>query len=502
MNPRVLFRLALMLLSGLVAGFATSELSLADISLPKIFSDHMVLQRNSKVKVWGTAEVSQKLIIKFNGSEAKATANAQGNWSVVITTNEAGGPYALEVEAEEGQPKVVFNDVMVGEVWLCAGQCNMSAPVLNSLNAENEIDGSKNFPELRLFAVEGHSSTEPLGDFPKVVPWSVCSPETVKDFSAVGYFFGREIIKELKQKKDYKEITIGLIDASWKGTVCEAWTSRAAMDKVEGLAPLLRQWDENDEPTSPNRPGSVFNGMIAPITKFPIRGVVWYQGEANVDRGDQYRTLFPTLIEDWRQQFGQGEIPFYFVQLAPFRWEQKPPELLAEIRDAQLNTLNSIPNTRMVVTTDIGDLQDINPKNKQVVGRRLAIAAITDVYADLVNDQSKTLRHCGPIFEAMSTNNNQITLTFKNSADGLKIRSGETELDCFTICGKDNKFVPATAKIDGHRILVSSSEIDAPVAVRFAWEDSAQPNLVNDQGLPASPFRTDDFPLISEGRDF
>ncbi len=510
MNSRVLLRTAIacflwcsvnVTANLVITNFGTSAV-LADIALPKIFSDHMVLQRDSNIKVWGTADVGQKLIVKFNGIEAKATANAQGDWSVAIKTHDPGGPYELEVVAEEGQPKVVFSDVMVGEVWLCSGQCNMAFPVAKSLNAENEIDNAKNFPELRLFSVEGHGSTESLGDFTKVVPWSVCSPETVKDFSAAGYFFGREIIKELKKNEVYKGVTIGLIDASWEGTVCEAWASRGSMDKVTELAPLLRQWDENDEPTSPNRPGNVFNGMIAPITDFPIRGAIWYQGEANLDRADQYRTLFPTLIKDWRQQFGVGDFPFYFVQLAPHRWEQKPPELLAEIRDAQLNTLKSVTNTRMIVTTDIGNLQEINPKNKQVIGRRLAIAALTDVYADQLTIESKSLGHCGPIYEARSTKGNEILLTFTNAEGGLKVRNDESELNCFTICGEDKKFVPAVAKIDGQRILVSSPEIEFPKEVRFGWDDSAQPNLVNAQGLPASPFRTDEFPLISEGREF
>ena len=505
MNSRVSLRIAIACLIWCGIGVisdAGSTFVQADISLPKIFSDHMVLQRDSNIKVWGTADIGQKLVVKFNGAEAKATANAQGSWSVAITTAGPGGPYELEVIAEEGQPKVVFNDVMVGEVWLCSGQCNMALPVSNSLNAKNEIDNSKNFPELRLFSVDGHGSTEALGDFPKVVPWSVCSPETVKEFSAAGYFFGREIIKELKKNENYKGLTIGLIDASWEGTVCEAWTSRAAMDEVGELAPLLRQWDENDEPTSPNRPGNVFNGMIAPITDFPIRGVIWYQGEANLNRGNQYRVLLPTLINDWRKQFGIGDFPFYFVQLAPYRWKQKPPELLAEVRDAQLKTLKSVPNTRMIVTTDIGDLQNINPKNKQVIGRRLAIAALTDVYADQLDGESKSLSHCGPIYEARSTKGNEILLTFTNAEGGLKIRNGDSELNCFTICGDDNKFVPAIAKIDGQRILVSSPDVGSPKEVRFGWNDSAQPNLVNAQGLPASPFRTDELPLISEGREF
>jgi sialate O-acetylesterase len=472
----------------------SSELR-GDISLPKIFSDHMVLQCNTTVKIWGDADAGQKLTVKFAGVESKTTASVKGDWAVSITTPEAGGPYELEVVADEGEPKVIFSDVMVGEVWLCSGQCNMGWEVSKSLNAQTEIELSKNFPMLRLFKVGEGASPQPLEDFAKVEPWNVCTPESVKDFSGTAYFFGRELSKELEGTP------IGLIDASWAGTVCEAWTSRKSMDDVAALAPLLKHWDESDDPTSPNRPGNLYNGMIAPLKNFPIRGTIWYQGEANHGRGQQYATLFPTLIKDWRESFGVGDFPFYFVQLAPFRYNQKPPEALAEIWDAQLKTLKSVPNTQMVVTTDIGNLEDINPINKQKVGSRLALIALADVYKSQLAENRQNIVYSGPIYESMSTNGNRIRITFKH-ARGLRTRSGETEITYFSICGEDKQFVPATARIEGETIEVSSEEVDNPIAVRFAWDDSAQPNLVNEQGLPASPFRTDEFPLISEGREF
>ena len=466
-----------------------------DISLPKIFSDHMVLQRDTSVRIWGSADAGQKLTVKFAGTETRTTASGQGDWEVVITTPSAGGPYELEVIAERGEPKVIFTDVMVGEVWLCAGQCNMEWEVSKSLNSETEIESSKNFPMLRLFTVGDRASPQPLDDFAKVEPWNVCSPEVVKEFSAIAYFFGRELSKGLEA------MPIGLIDASWSGTVCEAWTSRKSMDDVAELAPLLKYWDERGETTSPNRPGNLYNGMIAPLKNFPIRGAIWYQGEANHGRGHQYATLFPTLIKDWRANFGVGDFPFYFVQLAPFRYNQKPPEALAEIWDAQLKTLKSVPHTRMVVTTDIGDLEHINPINKQEVGRRLAMVALGDIYRSQLVAERTNFLYSGPIYESISTNDNRIRITFKHSR-GLRIRNGENELTDFLICGEDQQFVPATATIDGETVEVSSTEVDKPIAVRFAWDDSAQPNLVNEQGLPASPFRTDEFPLISEGLDF
>lgn len=501
MKPQTLNPIAVACACWVLAGLSFEEGLIADISLPKIFSDHMVLQRETRVKVWGTADPGQQLTVKFAGKEYKATATDKGNWSVKIQTTGAGGPFELEVIANGGQPKVVFNNVMVGDVWLCSGQDNMELKVSESLNAQNEIDQSKDFPTIRLFTVGDRASPQPQDDFHKVVPWSVCSPETVKDFSATAYYFGREVSKQLSAG-DLKGVPIGLIDASWGGTVCEAWMSRKSMDDVAKLDSMLKHWDEKtDQLTSPNRPGLLFNGMIAPIKQFPIRGVIWYQGEANVERGAQYATLLPTLIKDWRMMFGLPELPFYFVQLAPYRYNQKPPESLAEVWDAQLKTLKSVPKTRMVVTTDIGNLQELNPKNKQVVGRRLAMAALADVYADQLPEGTKP-GYSGPIFDGMSVDQDRIRITFKHVRDGLRIANGDPELTCFLICGEDEKFVPATAKIDGQRVEVSSPDVKNPKHVRFAWDDSAQPNLVNSDNLPASPFRTDGFALISDGRDF
>jgi sialate O-acetylesterase len=467
-----------------------------DITLPKIFSDHMVLQRDSLVKVWGAADPNQKLVVSFDKQVVKTVANAKGDWAVSVRTPPEGcGPFTLEVAAEDAEAKVLFSDVMVGEVWLCAGEMNMNFKVSQALNSENEIELSKNFNNVRLFSVAPGASVEPLDDFVKVAPWSVCAPETVKDFSATAYFFGRELSKELK------EMPIGLIDVSTNGSACEAFCSRASMDAKSELAELLRHWDENDDPASLNRPGNVFNGMIAPMRDFPFRGVIWYQGESNVGRGFQYRTLLDTLIKDWRKTFRKEQLPFYFVQVAPFRYQSHGPEELAEIWDAQFQTLKKTTGTAMVVTTDISDIADISPQNKQEVGRRLSLHALANVYPDFL-PKEKTFSSDGPVYEKMSTMGNRIRITFQNSEYGLKVAQSEEELNCFAICGEDKEFIPANAKIVGDSIEVSSPQIDNPIAVRFAWEDTAQPNLVNSEGLPASPFRTDDFPLQSEGRDF
>lgn len=467
----------------------------ADITLPQLFSDHMVLQRNSKIKVWGTAEPAQKLVIKFDKQEVKATANAKGEWFTFITTAAAGGPYELEIAAEAGEPKVVFSDVMVGEVWLCSGH-NMEWPVSKALNSETEIELSRNFPSIRLFSVGNHASVLPLDNFTKVEPWRVCAPESVKDFSATAYFFGRELSKGIK------DIPIGLIDSSMEFSVCEAWCSRKSLDKVESLAPLLKHWDESEKPpTDENRPSILFNGMIAPLKSFPIRGVIWYQGEANHGRGHQYATLLPTLITDWRNTFSDPKMPFYLVQLAPHRYEGESPEGLPELWDAQLKTTKADPNTELVVTTDIGDLKELHPKNKQEVGRRLSLVALSNLYKNEMGEAAGEIVASGPIYESKSTNENRIRIVFKE-AKGLKLINEDKSLTNFQICGEDGVFVQAEAKIDGEAVEVRSDKVKNPVHVRYCWSDSIEPNLVNGEGLPASPFRTDDFPLDSADRDF
>ena len=306
-------KLSIYLLLGLIAFSSQPSLVPADISLAKIFSDHMVLQRNSPVKVWGTADPGDKLVIKFNDTTTTASVDPQGRWSTLIKTPDAGGPYELEVATEAGEPRIVINDVLVGEVWICSGQSNMNWPVSQSLNAETEIELSKSYSAIRLFSVEPHASAKPLSDFNKTIPWDCCSPETVKDFSAIAFFFGRELGKKI-------DVPIGLIKISWGGTRCEAWTSRKAMDAVPALSPLLKHWDENDDPTSRHRPASIYNGMIAPIVGFPITGTIWYQGETNViqKNGLAYTGKMKDLILGWRKVFGNKNMPFYFVQIAPW----------------------------------------------------------------------------------------------------------------------------------------------------------------------------------------
>ena len=482
----------------LIASLVMVSVVSADITLPKLFSDHMVLQRNSSVPVWGTASPNEKLAVSFGEAEHKVSADASGRWSTTIRTGGAGGPFELNISSEDSELKVGFTNVMVGDVWICSGQSNMEWTVSQALNPETEIEKAKNFPNVRLFSIETSASPKPLEDFGVVTPWAVCSPDSVKGFSAVGYFFGREISKKVE------DVPIGLIDSTWGGTRCEAWTSRQSLDQVESLAPLLKHWDDQKEMvTSRNHPANIYNAMVAPMTKFPVRGFIWYQGEANVGRGHQYATLFPTLIKDWRTQFGSNTLPFYFAQLAPYNYDGRGENALQELWDAQLKTANKVDGVGMVVTADVGNLEDIHPRNKQAVGQRLALLALKKTYAEELKDNPVEGETCGPFFESISKSGAQVRVTFRHTGASLKLRGQGTELKGFSVCGKDRVFHPAVAKIvDKVVVELICAKVPEPMEVRYGWGEGFEMNLMNDAGLPASPFRSDDFPLVSEGKNF
>ncbi len=465
----------------------------ADISLPSIFSDNMVLQRESQTKIYGTADPKQKLSVQLGDMILKTTTGADGNWSVLMPTGKAGGPFELTVTAAEGQPQIKLSNVMVGEVWLCAGESNMSWPVSKVLNASREIEKSVNFPNIRFFSAKENASRLPLPNFQNVSGWSVCSPETTENFSGVGYFFARELSKTLP------DIPIGIIMSTHDGT-CEAWTSRKGLEAVPRFQAMLEYWDGRDDENH-NRPNVLFNAMIAPLKEVQFRGVLWYQGESNHGRGEQYAELFPAMIADWRQFFETPKLPFYFVQLPPYRYEQKPPESLPELWDAQLKTLNHSKHVGMVVTSDIADVKEPHPKNKQEVARRLALLASHNIYPDQP-PTDKQLQVCnGPIFQSMRIDGQKIHLLFDN-ADGLKARNPDEKITGFQIAGADQKFSPVHATIVNDTVELSYPAEITPVAVRFGWTDTFVSPITNAAGFPASSFRTDNFPLLSEGKDF
>lgn len=476
-------------LAALLALFGS--LAQADVKLPKIFSSHMVLQQKTQAPVWGWADAGETVKVTLGDKTAETKAGGDGKWSVKIETPAGSSePNKLKVS---GKNEIVFDDVLIGEVWVCSGQSNMQWSVTASENPQEEIKNA-NYPSIRLFTVPSSKEmpfAEPQADFALDLAWKTCSPETIPSFSAVGYFFGRKLNKELN-------VPIGLINSSWGGTICEAWTSKPALEAdQEWLAPIVERHKEF-KPGNPNQAAVLFNGMIHPLVPYAIRGAIWYQGESNKSRAEQYATLFPTMIKDWRSQWKQGDFPFLFVQLAPYgyaRDAQKKPidsKELPELWEAQTKTL-SLPNTGMAVTTDIANLTDIHPKNKQDVGLRLALWALGTTYGK--ND----LVYSGPLYDSMSVDGNKIRIKFKHVGGGLEARDGQP-LNSFTIAGEDEKFVEAKAEIDGDTVVVSSPEVAKPVAVRFGWNDLANPNLINKAGLPASPFRTDNFKLVTAGR--
>ena len=658
-----IFRLILAL-----AVFSVANAARAEVRLPAIIGDNMVLQQGVKVRIWGNAKPGERVIVTLKDKSASAVADAQGRWQVWLEPLKAGGPLELTVK---GDNVLTIKNVLVGEVWLCSGQSNMEWPLVNTVGGAETV-AQANYPEIRLFTVTKNTSPTPLADVEG--HWVVTTPDDAAHFSAVGYFFGRELYQHLK-------VPIGLIHSSWGGTPAEAWTTHDALVSSPDLKPIvdkyesslnalpqakeayaraLAEWEEknlyidagnkgeawgyadpatstadwskmdlpkqfetagllidgavwfrrdvdlpaslagkdlvlnlppiddqdvtyfngtkvgsigretpnsymvprkyivpgslvragrnviavrvfdsageggfsrggafsigpNDsepialrgvwdykieqalEPKHPdwgsrpeavgvsnqNNPSVLYNAMIAPLVPFAIRGVIWYQGESNAGRAYQYRALFPTMIRDWRSAWG-NEFPFYFVQLANWHANKAEPDESdwAELREAQMMTLRE-PQTGMAVTIDIGDENDIHPRNKLDVGRRLAAWALADTYKQKVIPS-------GPLFDRYTVNGNEVRIRFKH-ADGLKTMDGGP-LKGFALAGEDRHFVWADARIEGDTVIVSSPKISKPVAVRYGWADNPIANLYNKAGLPASPFRTDDWPGITAAR--
>ena len=621
--------------------------------LHPLFSDHVVLQRDVPVPVWGWAEPGQRVKVDLAGQSVETTADDKGKWLAKLGPYPAGGPHVLAV----GGPKSVeVKDILVGDVWICSGQSNMEWPLIGVTHAKEEIAAAK-YPRIRLFTVPKTIALEPTTTVD--ASWEVCTPETATQFSAVGYFFGRELQRELG-------VPIGLIDSSWGGTVAEAWASAKAIDSMndfkralaqvqadradEGKPPVkldqamaawwkkndpgssdqpgwsdpkfdatgwkamklpgnweqrglpdfdgiawfrkeielpeswdgkvltlslgaiddrdttfvngvevghMNRWDakrvykvpagvakagrnviavrvldtaglggfageskelkltligdEKAEPiplagdwsykdsaplanistppeatgSNPNRVTVLYNGMIAPLKPFPIKGAIWYQGESNASRAAQYRRLLPTMIRDWRDAFEVGDFPFYIVQLANFMEVRKEPvnSQWAELREAQYLTTRALPNVGLALAIDIGEVKDIHPRNKQDVGRRLALNALANAYG-------KDVESSGPVFKAKEVKGGAITLTFDHLGGGLVAKGGD-KLEGFAIAGEDGKFAWADAVIEGDTVVVSSPKVEKPANVRYAWADNPICNLYNQAGLPAVPFRTD-----------
>ncbi len=496
----------------LLALLFTVAAARADVKLPALISDGMVLQQGTKVTIWGAAEPGERVTVTLKDQEASAVADADGQWKVRMGPLSAGGPFTLTIK---GKNTLTVHDVLVGEVWVCSGQSNMGMTVKSVNNAPDEI-AHADYPNLRLFTVEHAVAEKPQREAKGY--WVPTRPDTIPDFSAAAYFFGRDLQRVLN-------VPVGLINSSWGGTLAEAWTSRETLQSdpdfktiIESGAKLLSpypqvfqdyeaqfaQWRRDsdkaetvgapvpsappipDDPRrNPGRPSGLFNAMIMPLTDFAIRGVIWYQGEGNSGRPIQYRKLFAALIRDWRRVWNEGDFPFLFVQLA--NWGVSLPDLnWPELREAQAMAL-SLPKTGMAVTIDIGDGSDIHPKNKQDVGYRLALAAQAIAYG-------RDVVYSGPIYESMNVDGDKIRLHFKYVYGGLVAKNFlGPNLMGFEIAGDDRKFVGAEAKIDGDTIVVHSGKVAHPMAVRYAWAMNPWCNLYNRMGLPASPFRTDNW---------
>jgi sialate O-acetylesterase len=532
----------------------------AKVRLPAVFTDHVVLQREAKVPVWGYADAGEKVTVKFAGQEKSVAADANGKWLVRLDAMPASGE-ARELVVTGKDSSVKLNDVLVGDVWLAGGQSNMGFPLNSAHNAKEELPKAQD-SQLRFFRVKTKTAAEPQTDC--IGQWEASTPDTAKNFSAVAYFFVQEIRRDQK-------VPVAVLQAPWGGTDIETWISLEGLKQNPALANPLSRWDkavadyekikanpnlvadyEKDlkqwqkevapaydaavkkynadkdagkevgakpqpprpEPSNPNpmgmpspsrRPSTPtvnFNGMIAPLVPYAIRGVIWYQGENNGGRGIEYRELFPRLIEDWRNQWtksGGADFPFLFVQL-PCNGKDSTP--VAEsgwpwLREAQLMTLK-VPRTGMAITIDIGDPNNVHPADKIDVGQRLALVAKKLTYGENVVAS-------GPLFKKMEIDGGKVRVQFTETGSRLTIgqqpwcAKGMTpfpkdKLIGFFIAGDDKKWIEADASIDGDNVIVSSAQVPKPVAVRYGWANSPRCNLYNKEGLPASPFRTDDWP--------
>lgn len=505
-----------------LAGLAwTADAARADVKLPAIFTDHMVLQQGQKNRVWGKADAGEAVTVAIAGQSHATKAGADGKWLVQLEPLPVGGPHVLSIK---GKNAVDIQDVLVGEVWICSGQSNMQW----SINASTDADLERlaaNFPKIRLISVPQVGTQDPKDDF--VGKWAVCTPETVASFSAVGYFFGRQLHQTLN-------VPIGLINDAWGGSACEAWIRRDILAADEKYKPLMDRWAETEKrladpavgveyeqkvrdwekaaadakaagkPAPPrpgdpravlygnSRPGNIYNGVLKPTIGYGIRGAIWYQGESNASRAYQYRDLFPLMIQSWRDEWGQGDFPFYYVQLADFRAEKPEPadSDWAELREAQTMTMSKLKNVGEAVIIDIGEGKDIHPKNKQDVGKRLARWA-------LAKDYGVAVPHRSPTYKSLEKQGQKIVLTF-DYVDGGFRPFDVAEPRGFAIAGEDKKFVWAQAKITGpNTVEVWSDAVANPVAVRYAWADNPVCNMFSGVGLPLTPFRTDDWPGVT-----
>ena len=496
---------------GIIILLLCQTLMFADVKMPALFSDNMALQKDKIINVWGFASPGEKVTIDINGNHAECVTNENGRWQTELSPMEAGGPYEMRIQ---GSNVIAIKNVLIGEVWLCSGQSNMEFKMSNSKGAGEEI-AKADFPSLRLFMVK-HNTTEDLQNDCEG-EWIECTPETIGEYSAVAYYFAKNLMNNI-------DAPVGLIQSTRGGTPAEAWTSKEVLDSDTAFTSVLERWQKilddypealkeyernydsiyaawqidsakavnNDmappsalkPPKGPgdrNTPSGLYNSMIYPLAPYTLRGIIWYQGEANARRGYQYRKLFPAMINNWRTLWKE-DLPFYYVQLPNFARDKDTG--WRGVREAQLMTLK-MPNTGMAVTIDIGDPRNLHPADKREVGYRLSLIALNKLY-------DKDVCYSGPLYDSYRIEGSKFIIKFNHIAEGLMAKEGN-ELKGFMVAGDDSVFVPAKALIDHDRIIVWSDEIDQPVTIRYAWDDNPDCNLYNTAKLPASPFRLDDW---------
>lgn len=505
---------------------ATAATALADVKVPTVIGDRMVLQRDLAAPIWGWAAPGEEVSVEFAGQKKAAVAGADGAWKVKLD------PLPASAEGRtltiRGKNVLELKDVLVGEVWLCSGQSNMQFDVAQSYEAELVMAAAK-YPRIRMISVPQVASQKPLTEFKG--QWEAVSPATVGRFSGVGYFFGRRIHEII-------DIPVGLIDNSWGGSAAEAWVRRDVLEAHERYGPMLKRWDEQVATWDPakakaayeqqvrkweadveqaksagkplpqkprmsgspegsnHRPANLYQGVLNPVIGYGIKGAIWYQGESNAGRAYQYRHLFPLMIKNWRDVWGQGDFSFYWVQLADFMAESPEPAdcAWAELREAQTLTMAALPNTGEAVIIDVGEGRDIHPRNKQTVGDRLARWA-------LAKDYGIPMNHRSPAFKSCAAKGEKLVLTFDHVGAGLYAFDVQ-EARGFTVAGEDRKFVAAQARITGKdTIEVWSDKVKAPLAARYAWANNPVCNVYSREGLPATPFRTDDWPGMTAGKE-
>ena len=525
MSLQGVFRMFAKFAAATAALLAVIAVARADVSLNNMFGDHMVLQQGIANRVWGKADPGEEVTVALAGQSKSVVAAADGSWQVQLDpVREYGGPHTLTVR---GKNTVTFTDVLIGEVWVCSGQSNMQWAVNQSNDADLE-KAAATFPNIRFVSVPQVGTQEPQRNFNG--QWQVCSPETVGDFSAVGYFFGRQLSQTLG-------VPVGLIDNAWGGSAAEAWVKRDKLAAHPTLKAIHEKWLAEEanleaataefekklaawkevatkakaegkpepaaKPQGPDqrmkgnaRPGNIHSGVLTPSIGYGIKGAIWYQGESNAGRAYQYRELFPFMIKTWREEWGLGDFPFYWVQLADFKAEKAEPAESdwAELREAQTMTMKALPATGEAVIIDLGEGKDIHPMNKQDVAKRLARWALAETY------QRPGIACRSPLYKGLEKDGAKLVLAFEHVPGGGK---GWRPFDVnepigFTIAAADRVFVPAKAKIrDDGRIEVWNEAVSEPVAVRYAWADNPVCNLYATGGLPLTPFRTDDFPGVT-----